>query len=94
MTTEVYSERIGQALRGRYGDRRFAAKQIARLADGTERAAQNWMSGCCGPQVRALLLLMAREPVVEAVVLELVRQQRLLDAESHARRTRRAAAAA
>ena len=80
MTTEVYSDRIGQALRERYGDERFAAKKVARLTGGTDRAAKNWLAGICGPHVQALLLLMAREPAVAAAVEELVERQRQLDA--------------
>ena len=81
VTAEAYSQRIGEALRARYGDRRHAAKKIGRMADATDRAAQKWMTGLCGPQVKALLLLMAREPAVAAAVQDLVDAQRQLDEE-------------
>ena len=89
VTTEVYSERIGEVLRAKYGELRHASKRIARLADASDRAARKWMGGECGPHVSALILLMAREPVVAAAVQQMVDQQRQLDAELAMRRARR-----
>ena len=94
MTADVVGARIGVALRDRYGGRRFAAKLVARLADGSERAARNLLSGAGGPRAAVLIRLMAREPAVADVVRELVEEQRRLDAELLARRTRRGQAAA
>ncbi len=90
-STTAYGTRIAEALQAQYGERRHAAKIVARKAGSTERAARNWLSGT-GPQAPTLIRLMAREPAIETVVAELVERQRQLDAELAARRARRRAA--
>ncbi len=87
-STTLYGSRIAEALQAQYGERRHAAKIVARKAGSTERAARNWLAGT-GPQAATLIRLMAREPAIAEVVAELVERQRRLDAELAARRARR-----
>ncbi len=88
MSGDVYSHRVAQALQP-YGQRQSGAKVLAGIADATERAARNWLTGICGPQASVLIRLMAREPAVAAAVADMVEEQRRLDADLAARRARR-----
>lgn len=67
---------ICDALRARYGEFKHAPKRLAALVGTTPRTAENWLDGHNAPQVQHLVELMAADPAMEAVVLELVRNRR------------------
>lgn len=67
---------ICEALRARYGELKHAPKRLAALTGTTPRTAENWLAGQCAPQVAQLVELMAADPGIEEVVMELVRSRR------------------
>lgn len=72
----THSARICGALRERYADLKHAPKRLALLAGAKPRTAENWLVGECGPSVDHLVELMAADPAMEAVVLDVVRVRR------------------
>ena len=67
---------ICDALRAKYGELKHAPKRLAALTGTTPRTAENWLAGQCAPQSAQLIALMAADPAMEQVVMELVHARR------------------
>jgi hypothetical protein len=67
---------IMAAVRERYRPLRHAELLLADRAASTPRAARNWLAGDCAPRIEHLVELMATDPQIEAVVMDLVANRR------------------
>ena len=76
ISTETIAERIAEVLRRRWSAYRSPAKQLARDVSADPRAASNWLSGNNAPHLAQTIELMAADPEVEALILDLVRDRR------------------
>ncbi|MCK8788302.1 hypothetical protein M0638_28525 [Roseomonas sp. NAR14] len=82
--TTTVSERLADALRRRWGVFRSPAKMLARAIGHDPRACQNWLSANNAPHLAHVIELMADDPHVEEVILDLVRDRRAARGKSHA----------
>lgn len=57
--TTAYCDGVARILRETYGPLRNATKILARHANATPRAAENWLLGRCAPSGESLVALMA-----------------------------------
>lgn len=76
LSTDVVADRIGAALRAKWGEMRHAAKRLSRRIDADPRAIENWMAGRNAPQAAQLIRLMAECETVRAEVDALVAEER------------------
>ena len=63
-------------LGARYAGQPFAAKHLARAADATPRAAENWLAGLACPSGDRLAALMATHPDLEQAIIDHVHRVR------------------
>ena len=71
-----YAETVHAALSTLYGPLRNAAKILAKTADTHPNTAKNWLRGKCSPGGEQLVSLMAADPDIATVILDLVAQRR------------------
>lgn len=91
LNTDIYAERIADALRRKWGDHRSSAKVIASKVGAGVGTVRKWLRGENGPSGEHLLRLVAESDEVWGVVLELGNRRAVTDEERD--RIRRALAA-
>ena len=79
MISPLVTDRISNALRRAYEDKRHATKLVARDIGGDPRAVRAWMAAECAPSAAALIELMS-------MCDELDREVGLMVAEARERR--------
>lgn len=90
LNTDIYAERVADALRRKWGDHRSSAKEIAGKVGAGVGTVRKWLRGENGPSGEHLLRLVAESDEVWAVVLELGNRRAVTDEERD--RVRRALA--
>lgn len=79
VTTNLYADRIAEALRAKWGDHRSAAKEIAGSVGAGVGTVRKWLRGENGPSGEHLLKLVAESDEVWAAVLELSGRRTVTD---------------
>jgi hypothetical protein len=67
-----FRETVHDALSRAYGRLRHGAERLARDAESTPRAAENWLDGACTPNSEKLFNIMKRNAALRAELLALL----------------------
>lgn len=76
MTTAAVSTGFDGLIPRMFGERRNAAKILARMSGASKRSAENWLAGRNTPQMEHAIKMMAECRELEAEVIRLVAELR------------------
>lgn len=79
LDTHDLTQIVGDALRSHFGERRFAVKQIAAIANTNERTARNWYEKKNLPDLVHFFRLAAHVPELQAEARRLLALEAALD---------------
>jgi len=72
MTAATYGQQFTMAIRREYAPLRHAKKILARMSDGSTRAAETWLAGEHAPRLDQAIMLAARCPKLRAELIRLI----------------------
>jgi len=71
-----YAATVHDVLTREYGEKRNAAKKLARAIGVSPRTVENWLSGICAPRGDEMISLMANCETLKNEILNLVEQRK------------------